>query len=947
MSKLDFLNMIAAPEFFSIFKLSPTPLLILSTESTIFPVLASTTCFQNILGIDDSQIVSASVFEVLSDLTAENDKWLERLRKSLLKVLKDKAENEMEMIAFQARISDSITPGEWYWIPKNIPVLDEDGEVKYILHSLTDVTERETSRKKEKIAGQELLRSHNEYQSLFEHNPNAVFAFDLKGNFVKVNKGAAALAETTVEELLKISFHCLLNPADLPGILEHFEAAATGSAQSYYVDIITFKQNKRSLRVTNLPIIIDGEIIGVYGMANDITPQREVESALSETNNRYDLATKATNEAIWDWDLKTQQVFRGEGFKTLFGYDSLDGKWTDFIHADDKMEVYDEIRRLVKPGTITRWSKEYRVIKGDGSFCYVIDKGFVIRDNNGEALRMVGAIADITKSKILEQEKNKLLAELQLQTVELKAQADELMRNSVTEQTLRLAAENANKAKSTFLATMSHEIRTPMNGILGMASLISNTELTEEQREHVDIIKKSGEALLSIINDILDFSKIESGSMELNKADFELCICIDDVFDLFAEITNSEGVRLMYYVHPEVPENVKGDSLRLRQVLINLIGNAVKFTKQGEVLLEVFVTEESDSGVQLGFTVKDSGIGISREKLGRLFKPFSQVDGSTTRDFGGTGLGLVISQRLIKLMGGSISVISEVGKGTSFYFDVALEINSTTSHAELNSDGCKGKKVLIIDDNLCSQSVLSKQLTDWKAFPVTVSATAEAVQLLQGADIYNLILYDKQMPGLDELVKRVADTGRNIPIVLLSSDAKGSKAKFGNLLYDIIAKPIKRSVLQEAVCSALLKSEKQIKPYVRKELSLAGEFASQYPLRILVAEDNLINQKVIMKILSKLGYDADLVANGQEAVEKFATRFYDVILMDLQMPLLDGIEATKAIRRTFAEQPVIIALTANAMREDSELCFAAGMNEYLTKPIEIESLKFVLSLVKE
>ena len=356
--------------------------------------------------------------------------------------------------------------------------------------------------------------------------------------------------------------------------------------------------------------------------------------------------------------------------------------------------------------------------------------------------------------------------------------------------------------------------------------------------------------------------------------------------------------------------------------------------------------KESDDGIQLAFSVKDSGIGIPPEKLERLFNAFSQVDGSTTRDFGGTGLGLVISQRLIKLMGGNISVLSKAGEGTTFNFDVFLERTFAGSAIEMSGCDCTGKRVLILDNNLTSRLTLQKQLAAWKLLPVVRPAPASALQLLEDGNVYDLIISDAGMSGKDEsdFAKRLVELGYDIPVILLSTTAKELKANSGNLFHEVLAKPIKRRLLKEAICSALSKTEHHPRKQPAKEApNLTEEFARQYPLRILVAEDNLINQKLIIKILSKLGYVADLAVNGQEAIDMFATGFYDVILMDVQMPILDGMEATKVIRQEFAEQPAIVALTANAMREDRELCLSAGMNEYLTKPVDIESLKVILS----
>jgi CheY-like chemotaxis protein len=493
---------------------------------------------------------------------------------------------------------------------------------------------------------------------------------------------------------------------------------------------------------------------------------------------------------------------------------------------------------------------------------------------------------------------------------------------------------------------MSHEIRTPMNGVIGMTSLLCETPLSNEQQEYTDTIRNCGESLLTVINDILDFSKIESGKMELEAKDFELRNCIEEVLDLFATKASKAGIDLLYQIDHNVPSEIVGDALRLRQVLINLIGNATKFTQHGEIFINVSLLEKNEKNVKLHFEVRDTGIGIPTDKIGNLFKAFSQVDSSTTRKYGGTGLGLAISEKLIKLMDGEISVASTPGVGTTFSFSISAlpSQNSLHDHVAFNVDVIEGKRVLIVDDNLTNLNILSKQLEQWKLKCVITDSPITALHLLAEGTEFDLVISDMQMPGMDgvQLAEKIKASYSPLPIILLSSLGH-DPSRNQNLFASVITKPVKLNTLSKHILSALGKQERTLAKENNNKQKLDIKFSEHYPLQILIAEDNPVNQKLAERVLHKLGYQPSIAINGADALHKINENHYDLILMDVQMPEMDGLEATRKIRSQQNKfQPIIIAMTANAMQGDREACIVSGMNDYISKPIKLEELVFLL-----
>ncbi len=664
--------------------------------------------------------------------------------------------------------------------------------------------------------------------------------------------------------------------------------------------------------------------------------QNEIELQMREA--QLNEAQAIAHLGNWEWDIRANKISWSDEEYRILGLvpQEFEPKYEiflKFVHPDDRELVKENSKKALHEKDYP--SFEHRIVRPDGTVRTLRADGKVILDEDGSPIKMLGVTIDITEQKQFE-------AEL--------------------EQARDVAVESA-RLKSEFLANMSHEIRTPMNGVIGMTGLLLDTQLDPEQQEFAEIIRSSGESLLNIINDILDFSKIEAGKLQFETLDFDLCHAVESTVELFGDGAREKGIELASLIYSDVPTGLRGDPNRLRQILTNLIGNALKFTQRGEVFVRAEQECLSQTEVVVRFSVSDTGIGIAEEAQNHLFQAFTQADGSTTRQYGGTGLGLAISKQLVELMGGEIGVTSAPGAGSTFWFTATFERQqSETSSAEI-AGSLNGLRALIVDDNATNRRILTHQLSSQGMLSAEAESGEQALVKLHGAIAegipYDLAILDLMMPGMDgfQLARAIKGDPRlgSIRLVLLTSYGQRgdstAASEAGVAAY--LTKPVRQSQLFDCLASVVRNSPPQSPSALTSaDKGSTGKLApvdstndrATRNERILLAEDNLVNRKVAVMQLQKLGYHCVAVANGRDAVEALTRDDYDLVLMDCQMPVLDGYEATAEIRRLEgkARHTPIIAMTANALQGDRGKCIAAGMDDYISKPVQIGELAKLL-----
>jgi PAS domain S-box-containing protein len=648
--------------------------------------------------------------------------------------------------------------------------------------------------------------------------------------------------------------------------------------------------------------------------------------ALRRSEQRFRDIAAASGEFVWELDLEGRFVFLSDRVVDVLGYgphELLGVRLFDLMTADEGMKL----RRLMEEANELRAPVrrvEYRLFGHDGEPRWLLGSAIPVADDNGKTTGMRGVSSDVTARRVVEAELKKA----------------------------KEAAELASQAKSDFLANMSHEIRTPMNAIVGLTNLMLETELTPEQADYIQTVRQSTDALLGIINDILDFSKIESGKLEIERVAFSLRLVIEEVCDYVAHKAAEKSIEVAYWLDPGIPSTVVGDVTRVRQILANLVSNAVKFTEKGQVVVEVaeiqFPLEETEAGTWIQFTVRDTGIGIPADKIGYLFESFSQVDASTTRRFGGTGLGLAISKRLATLMGGDIRAESVEREGSSF--QVVLPLEPAEAAKPKFDPALRGATLLLVAENSEVRRMIKAFAGLWEMKVAEANGAQAARDLVNRAQHFDVALVDFALEGSNgiDLIQDVRQHRRSQKAQLILMASIISHARLvKDLPADVAAclpKPIHFEQCHDVFAQAVT-GKKVSKKLFHSTGRLDPMLGKRQPLTILLAEDNAVNQKVAVHLLSNMGYRPDVAQTGAEVIRSLERQSYDLILMDVQMPELDGLEATRLIRRRFPQdrQPYIVAMTANAMPGDAEKCINAGMNGYISKPVRVEQLQEEIS----
>jgi two-component system sensor histidine kinase/response regulator len=873
---------------------------------------------KDVEGYTEKDLVGLNLRDLIpQDIKHEFDEYMERIKKNgkcqgLIRV-QDKAGTE--------RIFEY----------KNILLQDESGPTG-VRGLAQDITERFRAK-------EALKRSEERYRDIFNNVSDFLYFHDLEGNFdfsecnfaVMDTWGGVEkeLAKRNLKELIPERFQ-----DQFPGYLERIQK---NSRDEGLICVIANDGKEHILEYKNSLVRDKTGPIGVRGSARDITENIQAERKIRKSEEKYRTILESIEEGYYEVNMKGTLIFFNNAFCNMIGYSRQEmmgmryRKFMDRENAKKVFSVFSNVYSSERPEKGFGWE----FIRKDGGRIQVDSSILLMKGSDGEPIGFRGVLCDVTERK---------------QAEGLKA--------------AKMKAEAENRAKSEFLANMSHEIRTPLNGIIGMAELAMDTDLDDNQRDIICAVNKESDTLLALINDILDFSKIEADKLDFESIAFDLQILIEDLTGSFAIRSEKKGLEFISFLSPDVPSRLIGDPARLRQVLSNLASNALKFTDTGEIYIKAEIDQDLGDQVKIRFFVKDTGIGISENKQKKIFNSFTQADGSTTRKYGGTGLGLTISKRIVEMMSGDIGVESEEGKGSSFWFTALFlkQKDQTISYSFQDIDP-SGLRVLVVDDNETNRFILTEYLKGWGCLPVESPGGQETISILRAAialrEPIDLILMDFQMPGINgfDLTKEIRKVNslKEIPIIVLTSlgDLGDGKSCRDIGIQGYLPKPMRRDDLRKALVSVMgLSQEDKGEDFSRlvTRHTIAEDFRKD--VQILLAEDYPTNQQVAMRHLQKAGYQVDIVENGRQAVSACKRKRYDLVLMDIQMPVMDGYTATKEIREwedkfrkdalssglEKLERIPIIAMTAHAIKGYREKSIRAGMDDYIAKPLRRKEL---------
>ena len=879
---------------------------------------------QTLLGIDSSKW-NAGFFNTWAEYVHPDDR--DRVQQAVRHTIETGAPfcSEYRMIASDGKI---------IWLRDTAHLgLATDGKTKVLRGSAFDISDRKESE----------LR----FQGIFNNTFQFVGLLSLDGIFLEVNQTALDFGGITHADVIGKpiweTYWLTISEATQNRIKQAVQQAAQGEFVRYEMDIFGAGQTITTIDFSLRPLKDEsGQVILLIPEGRDISELKATEKALRKSEAMLAKAQQIAKIGNWEWSVRDNITTWSKELFHIFGRDPKLGAPTyeevlQYYVEEDRQKHIQAVDNAVKNGG--SYHLDLRVQKSDDSYIYIEAFGHAEYDDHGSIINLYGTAQDISDRKL----------------VEAKLAAARL-------------AEMSNKAKSEFLAVMSHELRTPMNAVIGMTEILESTPLTRQQQQYVATIRQGGEVLLSVINNILDFSRIESGHFELEERPFKLQQCIEEVLELMSSRTAEKFLELVPFVSLDVPQQLIGDYTRLRQIFVNLVSNAIKFTESGEIIITVNsrLIDHQTNTYELHFDVSDTGIGIAPEAISKLFKAFSQADNSIARQYGGTGLGLAICKQLCELMGGAIGVSSNVGKGSTFSFSIQVRAIIEDADIQAFAPELIGKRILSVNTNSTLQQAIALYTQPWEMNLQAVYSATDALQSLTTSN-FDVILIDRQliesdgsqMDGL-ELAKHIQEIFPELNLILLTpvniilnENDNANLACFG----DYITKPISASKLYQAFCNIFSKKVPTFPqdatntstqaPYTSDEILRDENFAKCYPFKILVVEDNPVNQKILLLMLENLGYKAGSTENGQKAINAFLDQAYDLIFMDIQMPIMNGLTASKSIRQLPSQQPWIIGLSANAFSESRESAMSAGMNDYLTKPLKTTSLIAALQRIPQ